>query len=231
MRGLTLMEFMASVSLFLVLLFFGYHAFDSQRRLLNNVNEQIVPEKESNYRLLLIKHFLERSSLRLRVDPLLEGAPIFFPDLKFGTNPQKNAFSIAHVTGIPYSFLRSGAHYRVASGAVLEEDKTFLMAGSDIDGNFSTNYVQADQVWTTTEGLNVRFDSLTTNPEIVKGKLIEVEIHGFLYQNQTLYRISPGGALQPYLSSLDAFQYTIQNQFLTVRWQSGAIQMEFRCEI
>ncbi len=226
-----MLEFMAGISLFLALLFFSYHAFDSQRRLLQNIIARTEPEEESNYRLLLIKHFLERSSQRLKVDPFLEGATIFFPDLSFGKEPQKNAFSVAHVTGLPFPFLRSGMHYNVPAGSAIQQDKMYLLAGSDGAGNYSWNYARIEQISTTTEGFSVNFKPYTSGPEPIQGTLIEVEVHGFLFQNQTLYWISPGGALQPYLSSVNSFDYVWCDGSLTVRWETGLTQMEFRCAL
>src|SRR5687768_3129628 len=231
MRGVTLLEFMAALSLFLGILFFSYHAFDSQRRLLGNLQARAIPEQESNYRLLLIKHFLERSSEGFQLDPMLESSPIFFPDLQFGASPQGNAFSVAHVTGQPFPFLRSGAAHTLNSDAVIQEDKTYLLAGSDFSGAFSWNYAIAGRVTPTANGLIVDFNVITANPEIEKGKLIEVEIHGFLYQDQTLYWVSPGGAAQPYLSALAHFEYAWNDPALLVRWKKGLMETEFRCTL
>jgi hypothetical protein len=231
MRGVTLIEFITAISLFFVLLFFSYHAFDSQRRLLKQITVRTQPEEESNYRLLLIKHFLDRSSQRLKVDPFLEGAPIFFPDLSFGKTVLKNAFSVAHATGLPISFQRSGNEYKVPPNALLQTQKTYLMTGCDAGGNFGWNYASTEEIRTTTEGFTVRFKPYTSGPELEQGKLIEIEIHGFLFQNQTLYWVSPGGSLQPYLSSLDSFDYIWSDGSLTVHWKTGLIEMEFRCAL
>ena len=231
MRGVTLLEFLAGLSLFLVLLFFSYHAFDSQTRLIKNVSARTEPEQESNYRLLLIKHFLERSSLRLRGDPFLEGAPIFFQDLAFGKSVQSNAFSVVRVTGLVLPFERSGFHYKLQSGAGVNPDKTYLITGSDSAGDFSWNYARIDQILPSAQQTLVRMEPFTMNPEVQKGSLIEVEIHGFIFQNQTLYWISPGGAYQPYFTPLDSFEYTWSEPNLTVRWKKGLIRMEFRCAL
>lgn len=229
---MTLLEFVAGLSLFLVLLFFGYHAFDSQTRLIKNMKARTEPEQESNYRLLLIKHFLERSSERLRGDPFLEEAPIFFPDLSFGKSTQKNAFSVAHVTGsAALPFVRSGFHYKVQPGAPIDPEKTYLIAGSDMGGNLSWNYAKADQVLPSAQQTLVRMEPYTNNPEVQKGSLLEVEIHGLLFQNQTLYWISPGGAPQPYLTPVDSFEYIWNEPALTIRWKTGLIRMEFRCAL
>jgi len=230
MRGVTLLEFLAGVSLFLLLLFFSYHAFDAQRHLLKNISAQTQPEEEFNYRMLLVKHFLERSAYKLKVDPFLEGATIFFPDLSFGESPpQKNAFSLAHVTGVPVSFVRADVHHKVPAGAAITKQKTYLMTGCDSAGNFAWNYGIAEDVWQTAEGFTVKFKKLTAGAELEQGTLIEVELHGFLFQNQTLYWISPGGATQPYLSTLDSFEYTWNKPSLTIGWKKGIVQMEFRC--
>jgi hypothetical protein len=230
MRGVTLLEFLAGVSLFLLLLLFSYHAFDAQNFLLNNVSARTQPEEESNYRMLLVKHFLERSTQKLKVDPFLEGATIFFPDLSFGEGPpQKNAFSVAHITGLPISFVREGANHKVPASAVIAKQKNYLVTGCDSNGNFAWTYASAEAVWQTAEGFTVTFKKLTSGAEIEKGTLIEVELHGFLFQNQTLYWISPGGAMQPYLSTIDSFEYNWNNPALTIGWKNGIVQMEFRC--
>jgi hypothetical protein len=231
MRGVTLLEFLAGLALFLVLLFFSYHAFDMQTRLIKNISARTEPEQESNYRLLLIKHFLERSSLRLRGDPFLERAPIFFQDLSFGKSAQSNSFSIARVIGLVLPFVRSGFHYKLQPGAALNQDKTYLVAGSDSGGDFSWNYTRLDQVLPSAQQTLVRMEPFTMNPEVQRGNLIEVEIHGFVFQNQTLYWISPGGAYQPYFSPLDSFEYDWHEPNLSVRWKTGLIQMEFRCAL
>jgi hypothetical protein len=230
MRGVTLLEFLAGASLFFLLLFFSYHAFDSQKHLLKDITIRTEPEEESNYRMLLIKHFLERSSRKLKVHPFLEGATIFFPDLSFGESPsQENAFSIAHVTGQPVCFIRDDPNHKLPAGTVITKGKTYLMTGSDNNGNYAWSYATAEDIWQTDEGFTVKFNKLTTGAEIDKGTLIEVELHGLLYQNETLYWISPGGALQPYLSGIDSFEYNWSNPDLTIAWKYGIIQMEFRC--
>jgi hypothetical protein len=198
--------------------------------LLNNISARTQPEEESNYRMLLVKHFLERSTRKLKVDPLLEGATIFFPDLSFGESPpQANAFSVAHVTGLPISFVRDNANHKVPASAAITKQKTYLMTGSDNNGNFVWSYAIAEAVWQTAEAVTVKFKKLTAGLEIEKGTLIEVELHGFLFQNQTLYWISPGGAMQPYLSTMDSFEYTWNNPALTIAWKNGIVQTEFRC--
>lgn len=229
MRGVTLLEFLVGVSLFLLLLFFSYHAFDSQKHLLKNISAQTQPEDESNYRMLLIKHFLERSTRKLRVDPFLEGATIFFPDLSFGQSTQVNAFSVAHVTGLPAPFVRAGGNHAVPASAAIAKQKTYLMTGSDSTGNFAWSYGIAEAIWQTADGFTVKFKKLTAGTEPEKGTLIEVELHGFLFQNQTLYWVSPGGATQPYLSTLDSFSYTWNNPSLMIGWKRGPVQMEFQC--
>jgi hypothetical protein len=229
MRGVTLLEFLVGMSLFLVLMFFGYHAFDLGRKLHRNIASRTRPEIESNYRLLLMKQLLERSSERLRVHPFLEGAPVFFPDLSFGTKPQANSFSVARVTGLPILLMRSGSNYKMQAGAVLQEEKIFLLAGSDGAGNYCWNYARTEQISKVGEDTFARFHFYTTNPQVEKGVCTEVEIYGFLFQNQTLYAVSSGGALQPFLSPLDSFEYNRNNDTLTIRWQSGAIGVEFRC--
>ena len=230
MRGVTLLEFLAGILLFTLLLFFSYHAFDAQRYLLKDVTAYTQPEEESNYRMLLVKHFLERSTRKLKIDPLLEGATIFFPDLSFGESPpQTNAFSVAHVTGLPISFVREGPNHKVASMAAVTKDRIYLMTGSDSNGNFLWSYAIAESVWQTAEGFTVQFKRLTSGAELEKGTLIEVDVHGFLFQNQTLYWISPGGAMQPFLSTIDSFEYTWNNPALTIGWKNGLVKMEFRC--
>jgi hypothetical protein len=230
MRGVTLLEFLAGVSLFMLLLFFSYHAFDAQKYLLNDISARTQPEEESNYRMLLVKHFLERSTQKLKVDPLLEGATIFFPDLSFGESPpQTNAFSVAHVTGLPIFFVRESDNHKVAPTAAIAKQKTYLMTGSDSNGNFLWSYAIAEAVWQTAEGFTVKFKRLTAGAELEKGTLIEVELHGFLFQNQTLYWISPGGAMQPYLSTIDSFEYNWNKPALTIAWKNGIVQTEFRC--
>lgn len=227
-----MLEFLAGVSLFLLLLFFSYHAFDAQKSILKNISAQTQPEEESNYRMLLIKHFLERSTQKLKVDPFLEGATVFFPDLSFGESPpQNNAFSVAHITGTPVPFLRTGANHQVPAGAAIAKQKTYLMTGSDSTGNFVWRYAVAEAISQTAGGFTVKFKKLTTGAELEKGTLIEVELHGFLFQNQTLYWISPGGAMQPYLSTIDSFEYTWNNPSLMIGWKRGAVQMEFRCAL
>src|SRR6185295_10121487 len=113
MKGVTLLEFLVAISLFSLILFLSYHSFEEQRSVVNQIESRTRPEEESNYRMLLIKHFVEKSSSRLKVDPFLEGAQIFFPDLSFGSAPQKNAFSIAHVVGEPFPFVHSGNSWQV----------------------------------------------------------------------------------------------------------------------
>jgi hypothetical protein len=229
MKGVTLLEFLVSTSLFVLLLIFSYHTFDSQRRLLNQMESQTKPEEESNYRMLLVKHFLEKCSSKLKVDPFLEAAPVFFPDLSFGQNPQKNSFSVAYITGVPIRFQRAGGNYQVRANVAAK--KVYLLAGSDGAGNYCWNYSLVEQIWVTSEGLTVQLKNLSSTPEVERGTLIEVEVHGFLFQNRTLYWISPGGAAQPFIASIDSFEYSWSNPALTMLWKKSAIQMEFRCAL
>src|SRR5687767_3558669 len=117
MRGVTLIELLAGMSLFLILLYFSFHAFDSQQKLLQTIAVRSQPEQESNFRLLLVKHFLERSSRQLKVDPLFEGIPIFFSDLAFGKTVEPHAFSVVHISGDPIPFARTGIHHKMPLGA------------------------------------------------------------------------------------------------------------------
>jgi hypothetical protein len=231
MRGATLLEFVAGISLFLVLLTLSYHAFDAQRRLLNRMEERVTPEEESNYRMLLVKHFLDKCSHKLKVDPFLETVPAFFPDLVFGQSPQKSAFSVIHVTGIPIRFERSGASARVPVNSGVQAGKTYMLAGSTDAGEFGWSCELAEKTWSTTTGEMLTLKNLSGTPSPQKGTLIEVEVHGFSFQNQTLYWISPGGALQPYLRSLDSFAYEWLPPTLTVQWTKGPVKMEFRCAL
>jgi len=225
-----LLEFLVSISLFSLIVFLSYHAFEEQKTMVNQMESRTRPEEESNYRMLVIKHFLEHTSQRLAVDPFLECADVFFPDLSFGSAPNKNAFSVAHISGEPVRFVRFGSDFLVPAGSPVEKKKTYLMAGCDITGNFAWNYYVCEQVSNGLNGLIVKLKPLQSAPPVMeKGTLIEAEIHGFLYQNQTLYWISPGGSLQPYFAQLDAFEYTWSTPTLTISWQKGAIKAEFRC--
>lgn len=226
-----MIEFLAAMSLFLVLLFFSYHAFDSQQQLLKKIIVRTEPEQESNYRLLLLKHFLERSSHRLKLDPLFEEVPVFFPDLSFGRTSEPNCFSIAHVTGSTVPFVRTGVNYKMASGAAVEEKKTYLMAGSDSAGQFGWNYAEAEKIWTIPDAMMAKFVPHTSGPELEKGKLIETEMHGFLYTDRTLYWISPSGTRQPYFSGLHSFEYIQDGPLLRLQWEIGQVKTEFQCEL
>jgi hypothetical protein len=178
---------------------------------------------------LLIKHFLERSSRKLSIDPAFESVPIFFPDLSFGTSNQPQAFSIVHVSGQPIPFLRTGTNYKFPLGSGIEAQKTYLLAGADGGGNFTWMYARAQKIWTINDELSATFERFTSNADPEEGKLIAAEVHGFLWKDQTLYWVSPAGALQPYLSGLQSFEYSQQNGLLSVRWKVGQAEMEFRC--
>jgi prepilin-type N-terminal cleavage/methylation domain-containing protein len=231
MKGVTLLEFLVAISLFSLILFLSYHSFEEQRSVVNQIESRTRPEEESNYRMLLIKHFIEKSSGRLKADPFLEGAQIFFPDLSFGSEPQKNAFSIAHIVGEPFPFIHSGNSWHVPLTSGVEKKKTYLLAGSDSSGNFGWIYCTADQVSSATDHLTVTFTTLMQGAIPEKGTLIEAEIHGVLLQNHTLFWMSPGGSQQPYFDGLDNFEYTWNNPMLTIAWQKGAIKAEFRCAL
>jgi prepilin-type N-terminal cleavage/methylation domain-containing protein len=229
MKGVTLLEFLVAISLFSLILFLSYHSFEEQRFVVNQIESRTRPEEESNYRMLLIKHFVEKSSSRLKVDPFLEGSQIFFPDLSFGSVTQKNAFSIAHIVGDPFPFIHFGNSWKVPLTSEVERSKTYLLAGSDSSGNFGWVYCTADQVYSGTDYLTVTFTPLMQKPLPEEGTLIEVEIYGVLFQNHTLFWISPGGSQQPYFDGLDSFEYTWNNPMVTIAWQKGAIKAEFRC--
>jgi prepilin-type N-terminal cleavage/methylation domain-containing protein len=232
MRGMTLLELLVAISLFSVIVFVSYHAFEEQRVVLKGMESRARPETESNFRMLVIKHFLERSSGKFRIDPFLEKADFFFPDLSFGSQPESGKFSAAVVTGTPIRFIRSGSNVMVATGSPVEKKKTYLLAGRDSAGSFGWRYDECEQISTTASGIVVTLKSLETKaPTLENGTLIEIEIHGFAYQNSTLYWISPGGAMQPYFNDLDRFEYTWNKPTLTVTWQKGELQTEFRCEL
>jgi prepilin-type N-terminal cleavage/methylation domain-containing protein len=231
MRGVTLLEFLVAISLFSLILFLSYHSFEEQRFVVNQMESRTRPEEESNYRMLLIKHFVEKSSQRLKVDPFLEGAQIFFRDLSFGAEPQKNAFSIAHIVGNPFPFVHSASSWKVPLTSGVERKKTYLLAGSDNSGNFGWTYCIADSVSSGADSLIVNFTPLLQGPILEKGTFIEVEIHGVLFQNHTLFWISPGGSQQPYFDGLDNFEYEWNNPMLTIAWEKGVIKAEFRCAL
>jgi hypothetical protein len=232
MRGTTLLEFLVAISLFSVILFLSYHAFEEQRKTLSFVESRARPETESNFRILVLKHVLERSSERLKTDPFLEKAELFFPDLSFGSLPDPKSFSAAIVVGQPIRFIRSGAEIMVASGSAVEKKKTYLLAGSDAKGAFGWRYDLCEQTSNQPAGIILKLKSLQPSPPVLEnGTLIEMEVHGFSYQNNTLYWISPGGAVQPYFAGLDRFEYTWNKPTLIVAWQKGELQTEFRCEL
>ncbi len=230
MKGVTLLEFFLTVSFFLTILFFGYHAFDLQKDLLVRTISRTRPEEESNYRAILLKHLIEDSSRKLQIDSMLEGATIFFEDLAFGNQARTDAFSVVHVQGSPVHFLNSGSDYTVPSGSRIVPGNNYLLAGSDSNGNYGWGYYKALQVSNTASTLALKLQPLQSDPRLEKGTLIEVEIHGFLFKNSTLYRISSGGATQPFLEPLDEFRYSWDGTVLTVTWRRGAISMEFKCK-
>jgi prepilin-type N-terminal cleavage/methylation domain-containing protein len=231
MRGVTLLELLVGITIFSVIVFLTYHTLERQRNLLNGMESRARPENESNYRLLVIKHFLEHSSERFRTDPFLESAGFFFPDLSFGSEPDPAKFSAAVAIGQPMRFVRSGSSVLVALGSPVEKSKAYLLAGADSDGNFAWSYDRCAKVSNSPTGLILQLQPLQTSPSALeKGTLMEAEIHGFVYQNNILYWISPGGAMQPYFSNLDAFEYTWNKPILAVRWQKGEARTEFLCE-
>ena len=200
--------------------------------MLSGVESRARPETESNFRMLVIKHFLERNSQRFKTDPFLGNAEVFFPDLRFGTQPDAKSFSAAILIGSPVHFIRAGANVMVPAGSPVQKKKTYLLAGSDAQGIFGWRYDECEQVSNQPAGLILQLKSPQPSPPVLNsGALIEVEVHGFLYQNNTLYWVSPGGAMQPYFNNIDRFEYTWNKPTLVVRWQKGALQTEFRCEL
>ena len=232
MRGATLLELLVAISLFSIIVFLSYQSFEQQRTTLKSVESRARPETESNFRMLVIKHFLERSSARFKVDPYLENTDVFFPDLSFGIQPDPHKFSAAIAIGQPIRFVRSGSEFLVAAGSPVEKKKTYLLAGCDSTGTFGWRYDTCEQVSTTASGVLMRLKSLQKAPALLEqGTLIETEVNGFVFQNNTLYWVSPGGAMQPYFADLDRFEYIWNKPTLIVTWQKGELQTEFRCEL
>ena len=227
MKGFSLLEFVAATSLFLVIVLFGYQNFDFEQQLSLQILHRTRPEQESNYRLLVLNGLLRNCSEKLKQDPLLENVPVFFSDLALGKEAREDAFSIVRPVGLPEPFVKTGTLYRVPLDSSLQEGKLVAMAGATDEGLFGWNYAKVARLVAKPDQLLLKLDSLKEKPLLLDGSLIEVEFHGFLFRNQTLYWITQSGQTEPFFGPLEGFHYTWKDPQLFLFWETDFVSVQF----
>jgi hypothetical protein len=222
MRGFTLLEILVATLLFLVILIVGHEAARLEKDLILATRAATAPEKECDYRLIVLKHFLEGSSETFKSDKFLEPVPTFFNDLNFGQSPRTDAFSVTIADGSPQRFVRDGSLYRMFVS--LKVGDMLLLGGLTESNHFGWNYAQIRQV----QGDLVEMNFFLPHETLDKGAWIKIEMHGFLFKQETLYWISPAGQVAPFLSPLNDFHFSWVQPQLTISWRSGLSDLEFQ---
>ncbi len=228
MKGFSLLEFVIAAHLCLLILLTGYGLLDREKDFLAQMSRWTRPEQESNYRLLVLRNLLQDSSQQLKRNAFLQNIPFFFTDLNFGKEQRTDAFSFVRPLSGPLWFRREGFWYHIPRSPLLKAGTTLLLGGSDAAGKFQWNFARVllDDPAGSTQRLKLKF--LVSNADIDSGSLIQAEIHGFLWKNQTLYWVSPSGSLSPYFGSLDDFSYDYSGTQVTISWRIGEITAHFR---
>lgn len=223
MKGFSLLEFLIATSFLLVMLLSGYQAIESQWHLSKKMLSRTRPEEESNYRMLVVRNFVHGSTEKQKLDPFLAEVPLFFTDLSFGKTQQKDAFSLAIPRNTPRRFQRENNLYRIPLIPAVKEKQLMLLAGVNSKDQFDWNYATVLQVLIDKQWQTLKLDFLLQRDLMDYGALVEVEINGLSFKNNTLYWISPAGQPEPFFSLLNAFGYEWDQQKLSVFWQAGLI--------
>lgn len=215
--GFGLLEFMVALSFFCVMLLAGYAAWDLQQFLMNQAALRTWPEQGSNYRLLVMRNLLEGASAGFHQDSLTGAIPFFFPDLRFGAAPDTHSFSVAVPRGVPHHFERDAFNGFLHADAVSDLKPGMTLAlGGNCGDQFCWNFARLKSIHT----LDLEIEPLTTEGIPDSGALLQTDVAGFSFQDDTLYWISPAGQSEPFWPSLDDFQYEYNGGQLTLTWQT-----------
>lgn len=227
MKGFSLLEFLIATSFLLLMLLSGYQAFDSQLHLSKEMFLRTRPEEESNYRLLVVRNTLNGSSEKQKLDPFLAEVPLFFTDLNFGKQKRADAFSIAIPRNAPRRFQRENDSYRIPLVPSVQIKQLLLLAGVNSKDQFDWNYATVVEVLPESQWQILKLNFLLARDPLDYGALMEAEINGLSFKNNTLYWVTPAGQSEPFFSLLNGFGYEWNQQQLTVSWQAGQIDSKF----
>lgn len=221
MKGFSLLEFLVATSFFFMILISGYNAMDSQNHLLRGMLARTRAEEESNYRLLVLQTVLQGSAEKLKRDPMLAEAVRFFEDLNFGTEPRKDAFSFPVPIGDPIRFEWDGNQITVPSSSTISGKKLLLLAGANGSGAFEWNYARVLQINTFGGMQQLKVQFVLKKDFIQFGSLIEVDVNGIAFQDNSLFWVSPAGQYEPFFESVEEFRYDWQSPRLRIFWKAG----------
>jgi len=228
MRGFSFLEFLIAAHFCLLLLLTGYGMLDRQTNFLAKMSSWTRPEQESNYRLLLLRNLMQDSSQQLKRNAFLQNVPFFFPDLNFGVDQRKDAFSFARPLSGPVWFRREGTWYHVPKSSSLKAGGTVLLGGSDTGGHFEWNYARVLLVDQSGPTQKLKLKFILAHAEMDSGSLMQTEIHGFVWRSNTLYWVSPSGSLSPFFGPMEEFSYNLSGSQVTIFWRSAGIAAHFR---
>lgn len=226
-RGFSLLEFLVASSLFTGVILGGYEFLDQELRLHKHVLRLTRPEAELNYRMLVVRTFLEDATRGRDTDPFLMPAPAVFPDLQFGQDPEDHAFSIACPIGQPARFVREGGVLRISGAAPLKAGTVILLGGATPAGEYMWDYLRLDSVSSAGADQWLQGASLLNRGLPDFGSLIPVELQGLAFRNGTLYWVQPSGELSPFMD-LDDFHCSQIGNLIQINWQNGTIRSAFQ---
>jgi hypothetical protein len=224
MRGFSLLEFLLCTVLLLILILSGFGALDCERSFVQRLERRTLFERESNYRILLMRTQVEGNAERFRSDPFLERAPVLFPDLDFGREETTGSFSGARMIGTPTRFQRTGGSL-LCERSIANPDRLLLLAGLNEEAEFGWNYGRV--VEQESERL-YRLSFCLERPLLVAGSLVEVEMYGYAFQPETLFSMQESGIRAPFFSGLDAFQSSVDEAGVKIQWARNQAEVAFR---
>lgn len=228
-RGFSLLEFLVASSIFAGVILGGYEFLDHELRLHRHILRLTRPEAELNYRMLIVRTFLEDATRGREADPFLAQAPAVFPDLQFGQEPEDRAFSVACPIGGPVRFARDGTALRVSGAGPFQAGTVILLAGATDSGEYLWDYLRLEVVTATGVDQLLQGVSLLDRSLPDLGTLIPVELHGLAFRDGTLYWVQPSGTLSPF-TDLDDFHCSQIGKLIQINWELGNIRSSFRVQ-
>lgn len=220
MRGFSLLEFMIATSFLSIIFLTGFQVLDAQKMLSTQITSRTQSDEESNYRAVVLKNFLYEAAAVFHSDSILRQMPFCFPDLNFGLSPSQKSLSVAVPKSASIPFVYDGSKLKISSAFPIQVDQTLALAGSCVD-QYCWNYAKVTGVMLSGAVQELTIQPFLTQPMPEAGSLLQVELNGFAFQNDTLYWISPAGANEPFWAPLDDFRFEWSGSQVHFYWHAG----------
>jgi hypothetical protein len=225
-RGFSLLEFLVASSMFTAIILGGCQYLDGQLHLQKRLLGLTRPEAEMNYRMLVIRSCFNGCARSLQADPFLAEAPVIFPGLGFGKEPEENALSVSCSASAPARFVRETGGLRISNSLDIQPNAIILLAGVTSAGVYGWTYERVNTVTDAGAEKYLETVSLTSHDSPDTGSLIDVQVQGLAFRNGILFWVQPSGELSPFME-LDDFHKSIIGRSMTIQWRIGYITAEF----